>query len=215
MNEIQGTDAWFEARLGKVTASNITNVLAKGKTKTDEAVTRRNYRMQLVCERLTGRKAETYINAHMERGNALEPLARSLYEIKKGVLVSEVGFINHQTIEMSGASPDGLVDGLIDGVALSIEIKAPTPANHIETILRGTAPSQYFPQMQWQMACLGKAYQAVDFISYCPDVGEDLELFIVRVLRDDEYIAETEKAVIAFLNEVSETYNQLKKLKWL
>lgn len=209
MNEIQGTDAWFEARLGKVTASNITNVLAKGKTKTDEAVTRRNYRMQLVCERLTGRKADTYTNAHMERGNALEPLARSLYEIKKGVLVSEVGFINHQTIEMAGASPDGLVDGG------SIEIKCPTPANHIETILRGTAPSQYLPQMQWQMACLGNAYKAVDFISYCPDVGEDLELFVVRVPRDDEYIAETEKAVIAFLNEVSETFNQLKELKWL
>jgi hypothetical protein len=55
----------------------------------------------------------------------------------------------------------------------------------------------------------------VDFVSYCPDVGEDLELFIVRVPRNDEYIAEAEKAVIAFLNEVSETFNQLKELKWL
>jgi putative phage-type endonuclease len=213
MNEIQGSDAWFEARLGKATASHITDILAT--VKTGEATTRRNYRMQLVCERLTGRKADTYTNAHMERGNTLEPLARSLYEIKKGVLVSEVGFINHPIIAMAGASPDGLVDGLIDGVALSIEIKCPTPANHVETILRGTAPSQYFGQMQWQMACLGKSYQAVDFVSYCPDVGEDLELFVVRVPRDNEYIAETEMAVQAFLNEVTETYNQLKELKWL
>jgi putative phage-type endonuclease len=165
--------------------------------------------MQLVCERLTGRKAETYTNAHMERGNALEPLARASYELKKGVMVDEVGFVQHPTIEMAGASPDGLVDGG------SIEIKCPTPANHIDTVLRGTAPSQYLAQMQWQMACLGDAYNYVDFVSYCPDVGEDLELFIVRVMRDDEYIAETEKAVIAFLNEVSETFNQLKELKWL
>jgi len=207
MNEIQGSDEWFVARLGKVTASKITDVLAT--VKTGEAVTRRNYRMQLVCERLTGRKAETYTNAHMERGNALEPLARASYELKKGVMVDEVGFVQHPTIEMAGASPDGLVDGG------SIEIKCPTPANHIDTVLRGTAPSQYLAQMQWQMACLGNVYKYVDFVSYCPDVGEDLELFIVRVMRDDEYIAETETAVNAFLNEVSETFNQLKELKWL
>jgi putative phage-type endonuclease len=207
MNEIQGSDSWFAARLGKVTASKITDVLAT--VKTGEAITRRNYRMQLVCERLTGRKAETYTNVHMERGNALEPLARASYELRKDVMVDEVGFVQHPTIEMSGASPDGLVNGG------SIEIKCPTPANHLETMLRGTAPSQYFAQMQWQMACLGDAYKYVDFVSYCPDVGEDLELFIVRVPRDDEYIAETEKAVIAFLNEVLETFNQLKEMKWL
>jgi putative phage-type endonuclease len=207
MNEIQGSDEWFAARLGKVSASRLADVLAT--VKTGEAVTRRNYRMQLVCERLTGRKAETYTNAHMERGNALEPLARASYELRKGVMVDEVGFVQHPTIEMAGASPDGLVDGG------SIEIKCPTPANHIETVLRGTAPSQYFAQMQWQMACLGDAYKFVDFVSYCPDVGEDLELFIVRVSRDDEWLQQAEKDVITFLNEVSETYSQLKSLKWL
>lgn len=207
MTAPQQSQEWINLRLGKVTASKIADVLAT--VKTGEAVTRRNYRMQLVCERLTGRKAETYTNAHMERGNALEPLARASYEIRKSVMVDEVGFINHPSIEMAGASPDGLVFGG------SIEIKCPTPANHLETALRGTAPSQYIPQMQWQMACLGNAYKYVDFVSYCPDVGEDLELFIVRVPRDDEYIAETEKAVTAFLNEVSETFNQLKEIKWL
>lgn len=207
MNETQLSEEWFASRLGKVTASQISNVLAT--VKTGEAVTRRNYRMQLVCERLTGRKAETYTNHHMERGNALEPLARALYEVKKGVMVDEVGFVQHPTIEMAGASPDGLVE---NG---SIEIKCPTPNNHLETALKGTGPSQYYGQMQWQMACLGEAYRYVDFVSYCPDAGEEFELFIVRVMRDDEYIKETEKAVIAFLNEVSETVTQLKEIKWL
>jgi putative phage-type endonuclease len=207
MNEPQQSDAWFSARLGKVTASQISNVLAT--VKTGEAVTRRNYRMQLVCERLTGRKAETYTNAHMERGNALEPLARALYEVKKGVMVDEVGFVQHPTIEMAGASPDGLIE---NG---SIEIKCPTQPNHFETALKGTVPSQYYGQVQWQLACLGDAYRYVDFVSYCPDAGEEFELFVVRVMRDDEYIQETEKAVIAFLNEVTETVNQLKEMKWL
>jgi putative phage-type endonuclease len=207
MNEPQQSEEWFASRLGKVTASQISNVLAT--VKTGEAVTRRNYRMQLACERLTGRKAEaTYTNHHMERGNALEPLARALYEVKKGVMVDEVGFVQHPTIEMAGASPDGLIDGG------SIEIKCPTQANHFETALKGTAPSQYYGQMQWQMACLGDAYRYVDFVSYCPDAGEEFELFVVRVMRDNEYIQETEKAVIAFLNEVTETVNQLKEMKW-
>lgn len=206
MNEIQGTDNWFAARLGKATASKIGDILSKGKD--GESITRRNYRMMLVCERLTGLKAEGYTNTHMERGNSLEPLARVSYEVFKNVMVDEVGFMPHPVIEMSGASPDGLVgnEGLI-------EIKCPTAGNHIETILSGKAPTKYISQMQWQMACTGRAW--CDFVSYCPEVGDNIELFIVRVMRDDEYIAVAEKAVIAFLNEVSETHNQLKELKCL
>ncbi len=206
MTEEQGSPEWFEARIGKATASRVTDILAT--IKTGEAITRRNYRMQLVCERLTGLKEEGYTNSHMERGTLLEPLARASYEVIKGLMVDEVGFVPHPTIEMAGASPDGLVgfDGLI-------EIKCPTAGNHIDTILSKEAPKKYISQMQFQMACTGRAW--CDFVSYCPEVGANLELFIVRVMRDDEYIAETEKAIIAFLNEVSETYNQLKELTWL
>ena len=206
MTEIQGSNEWFSARLGKATASKITDILSKGKD--GESITRRNYRMMLVCERLTGLKADGYTNTHMERGTLLEPLARASYEVIKDLLVDEIGFVPHPTIEMSGASPDGLVstEGLI-------EIKCPTAGNHIETVLSGKAPSKYFSQMQWQMACTGRAW--CDFVSYCPDVGADLELFVVRVMRDDEYIVATEKAVIAFLDEVTETLTKLKELKWL
>ena len=47
----QRTDEWFAARLGKVTASNIAKVMAKG-----GGATRKNYMAQLVCETLTGQK---------------------------------------------------------------------------------------------------------------------------------------------------------------
>ena len=204
----QGSHEWLELRLGKITASRLSDVLASGRGGS-ESLTRIKYRNELIRERLTGKRLEGYTNPSMERGTLLEPLARALYEIKRNVMVNEIGFVQHPTIEMAGASPDGLVDGG------SIEIKCPTPANHLETALRGTAPSQYFAQMQWQMACLGDTYKFVDFVSYCPDVGEDLELFIVRVPRDDEWLQQAEKDVIIFLNEVSETFNKLKELKWL
>ncbi|CAB4133872.1 phage_rel_nuc, putative phage-type endonuclease [uncultured Caudovirales phage] len=205
MNDIkQGSDEWFAARLGKATASKIADILAT--IKSGESASRRNYRVELVCERLTGVRGETYTNPHMIRGTELEPLARALYESKMNVFVDEIGFVDHPTIPMSGASPDGLVgnDGLI-------EIKAPTAANHLDTILSGSAPSKYISQMQWQMACTGRAW--CDFVSFNAEMPSELQLFIKRVPRDDEFIASTEKAVSEFLAEVASTVETLKELQ--
>ena len=201
---IQGSPEWFSARLGKATASKITDILAT--LKTGEAASRKNYRVELVCERLTGLKAEGYTNSHMERGTALEPIARALYEFKQDVVVDEIGFVIHPDMEMSGASPDGLIgkDGLV-------EIKCPTAGNHVDTILSGKSPSKYYAQMQWQMACTNRLW--CDFVSYCPEVGDKLALFVTRVHRDDAWIVETEMAVSKFLIEVSELTQQLKDLQ--
>ena len=200
----QGTEEWFESRIGKVTASRVADVLAT--IKTGESASRKNYRMELVCQRLTGQRDEGFTNSHMERGIELEPLARAAYEFQQGVTVTEVGFIDHPSIEMSGASPDGLVG--LDGL---VEIKCPTAANHIDTLLSGKAPSKYIPQMQWQMACTGAKW--CDFVSYCPTVGDNLALFVVRVERDYEYIDEVQNAVKLFLTEVSDLTTKLKEIK--
>ena len=201
---IQGTEDWFAARIGKVTASRVADVLAT--IKTGESASRKNYRMELVCQRLTGQREEGFTNSHMERGIELEPLARAAYEFKTGVTVTEIGFVDHPSIEMSGASPDGLI-----GLYGLVEIKCPTAANHVETLLSGKAPTKYIAQMQWQMACTGAKW--CDFVSYCPALGDNLALFVVRVDRDDEYIAETEKAVELFLIEVADLTTKLKELK--
>ena len=201
---IQGSPEWFAIRLGKATASKITDILST--VKSGESAGRKNYRMELVCERLTGLKAEGYTNSHMDRGTALEPIARALYEFKNDVVVDEIGFVIHPDMEMSGASPDGLIneDGLI-------EIKCPTANNHVDTILSGKSPSKYYAQMQWQMACTNRLW--CDFVSYCPEVGDKLALFVTRVPRDDSWIVDTEIAVSKFLNEVSELTQQLKDLE--
>ena len=142
----QRSDAWFEARIGKVTASRVADVIAK--TKTGFSTSRDNYMAQLVCERLTGQKADGFTNSAMQWGTETEPLARAAYESLKDVLVDEVGFVPHPSIIMAGASPDGLVgdDGLL-------EIKCPNTATHIETLLSQTVPGKYNTQMQFQMAC--------------------------------------------------------------
>ena len=174
----QRTEEWFSARLGKVTASRVADVLAK--IKSGESASRKNYKMELVVQRLTGKQGESFTNAAMEWGTEQEPFARMAYEAHTGTFVKEEGFVDHPTIEGFGCSPDGIVgEGLI-------EIKAPNTANHIETVLENKVPSKYIPQMQCQMACTGAKW--CDFVSFDPRLPEDLQLFVVRVERDQEYI---------------------------
>jgi putative phage-type endonuclease len=200
----QGTEEWFNIRIGKVTASRVADVLAK--TKTGYSTTRDNYMAQLVCERLTGQKGESFTNAAMQHGTETEPLARAAYEARYDVLVDEVGFVSHPTIEMSGASPDGLVgdDGLI-------EIKCPNTATHIETLLSESVPNKYYTQMQFQIACTGRKW--CDFVSFDNRLPTELQMFVKRVPRDDMYIKLIEDEIVKFLAELDTKINQLMKVK--
>ena len=201
---IQGTDEWFAARLGKLTASRVADVIAK--TKTGYSTSRDNYMAQLVCERLTGQKGESFSNAAMQWGTDTEPKAREAYMAARFEIVTEVGFVNHQTIEDAGASPDGFVGDL--GL---IEIKCPNTATHIDTLLSQTVPSKYNTQMQWQMVCTGRHW--CDFVSFDPRLPAELQLFIKRVEYDPVFGAMLEKEVIGFLKELDNKIEQLMKVK--
>lgn len=201
MSEIeQGSAEWFQQRLGKVTASRVSDVIAK--TKTGWGASRGNYLAQLVAERLTGTVAESYSNAAMQWGTETEPQARLAYEFRTDATVEQIAFVQHPSIPMSGASPDGLVgtDGLV-------EIKAPQTNTHIETLRSGQIKSAYMTQMQWQMACTDR--QWCDFVSYDPRLPENMALFVKRVERDAERIADLEAEVRVFLAEVDEVVSEL------
>lgn len=198
----QRTEEWFAARCGKVTASRVADVIAK--TKSGYGAGRANYMADLVVERLTGQKAQGFSNAAMEWGVEQEPAARAAYSAKTGILVEEVGFIDHPTVAMSGASPDGFAE---EGL---VEIKCPNTATHLEYVLAQLPPLKYFTQMQWQMACTNRPW--CDFVSYDPRLPERLQLLVVRVPRDDEYIAMLETEVAKFLAELDDKLNQLEKV---
>ena len=200
---IQRTTEWHTARLGKVTASRVADVIAK--TKTGYGASRANLMADLIVERLTGQPASTFTNAHMEWGTEQEPHARAAYSARTGELVEEVGFIDHPRITNSGASPDGLV-----GDDLLVEFKCPATATHLDTLLAGEVPSKHIPQLQWQMACTGRKW--CDFVSYDPRLPEHLRMFVKRVPRDDTYIATLESEVTKFLAELEEKLTQLQEL---
>ena len=198
----QGTTEWFAARCGKVTASRVADIIAK--TKTGFSTSRDNYMAQLVCERMTSKPAESFSNSAMQWGTDTEPFARAAYEAKVDILVSEVGFIDHPWITMSGASPDGLAgDGLV-------EIKCPNTATHIQTLLDQKVPEKYITQMMWQMACTERPW--CDFVSFDPRMPEKYQIFIKRVHFDKELVDSLENSVIQFLGDVDLKIQQLESL---
>ena len=132
---IQGSEEWIACRLGNITASRIKDVMAK--TKTGPSASRKNYAAELALERMSGSKAERFVNAAMTHGTENEPFARAAYELMTGQMVDEVGYITHPSIERSGASPDGLVGD--HGV---LEIKCPNTSTHIEWAVYGKVSSR-------------------------------------------------------------------------
>lgn len=197
----QGSQEWLLERAGKVTASRIADLMAK--TKTGWGASRANYAAQLIAERLTGTVAQSFTNAAMIHGTETEPEARRAYEFYVDRDVQQVGFVPHPSIEMAGASPDGLVgdDGLL-------ELKCPQTATHIETLLSGKVPDKYVKQMLFQMACTGR--QWCDFASYDPRLPESMRLFVTRIMRDAEAIAEIETEIAAFLAEIDDKVERLR-----
>jgi putative phage-type endonuclease len=196
----QGSDAWKIARLGYVSASNLDAVMARGKS--GEAATRRNYKIRLVTERLTGEIGESYSNASMEWGVETEPKARMALELKNQVMVDQTGFWKHPTIPWLGCSPDGLINS--DGLC---EIKCPNTATHIEYLLAGVMPAEYIKQVQGQLWVMERDW--TDFVSFDPRINEKNRLFVIRVHRDEAMIKAMEVEVKKFLSEVEQLTERL------
>lgn len=197
----QRTDEWIAARCGKVTASRVADVMAT--TKSGPAAARKNYMMELLCQRLTGNVEQGFNSAAMQRGTDLEPIARSAYEVDSGVMVLEVGLIPHPSIEWFGASPDGLVsdEGLV-------EFKCPNTATHIEFLRTGKPDGRYVWQMMAQMACTGRKW--CDFVSFDDRLPEHLQYRKVRVERCEKTIEKMENEIRSFLAELETLINELK-----
>lgn len=197
----QGTPEWYQARCGRATASRFADVLAI--IKSGEAATRRNYRAQLVCERLTGVPADSYQSIEMKYGTENEPYARIAYEAKTGATVLQCGFLPHAEL-MSGASPDGLIG--FDG---GVEIKVPNTATHIDALLNGMDPG-HLPQIQGGMWITGRKWW--DFVSYDPRMPERFQLYVHHVLRDQKYIDNLEAEVRRFLRDVDSVIERLDRI---
>lgn len=201
----QRSQQWFMARLGMVTSSRASDVFATLKNG-QEAAGRRNYRIQLVLERLTNRQQERdYVSPAMLTGIEREAEALALYEALTGQLVQQVGFLQHDEL-MAGASLDGYV-GNFDGI---VEVKSPLPATHLDYLKSGKIPDDYMKQVRHQLWISGAAW--CDWMSYHPEFPEPLQSKIVRLAFSAGELAAHELAVRLFLSEVEQELELVQRM---
>jgi predicted phage-related endonuclease len=204
----QHTADWFTARCGKVGASTVWKVMdflktgsakdwtvydfiAKGK----ESSARANYKAEIIAEILSGLPTEHYVSPAMDHGSEYEKIARVEYELATGNDVSQTGFVLHPSMDRFGASPDGLVGS--DG---SIEIKCPNTSTFIKWRFAGVVPEEHRDQMQAVMLCCERKW--CDFVAFDPRLPERYRLWVVRLERDEQRIAQIEAGVLKFWEEV-------------
>ena len=201
---IQGSPEWFSARLGKLTASRLGDLMKV--TKYGESTYKTRLRMELAIERITGKPASSVVmNQAMRDGVEREPDARKLFEAVTGKEVALCGSFDHPEIVNTAASPDGL---LREEDAI-LEIKCPTPVTHGKNLMAETMPSNYVYQVQWQIACTESTHGY--FASYHPDFPKELRLKVVKVERDDEVISKIAEAVKKMDIEIESLINDIKK----
>jgi len=195
----QGSPEWFAARAGRATSSEFASILAKGQGKT-----RASYLRKVASERLTGQHFDNGFKGFaLDRGHELEPIARNEYEATRGVIVDQVGLALHDDFLVS-CSPDGLV-----GEEGGIEIKSVYPTTQLDTILAGGFPSEHRAQIQGNLWITGRKWW--DFISYCPEMPNHLQLYVFRVVPDPAYITTLAEEVRVFLAEVDQLLGRLPK----
>ena len=189
----QGSPEWFAIRCGVPSASHFKEIVT---SKGEPSKSAEKYMFKLAGEFVSGHPEETYQSGAMARGCELEEEARQLYQIINDVEVKEVGFCKEGGY---GCSPDGLINK--DGM---LEIKCPSAAVHVEYLLKGKLPTTYLQQVQGQMLVTGRKY--CEFVSYYPGIKP----FIIRVNRDEVFLAKLKTELKLFCLNLNETINKIK-----
>ena len=203
----QRTDEWFAERRGLLTSSCVAAIFMQGRAKNSESTTKRDLRIRLALEDLTGRSQDgnDYRSPDMQYGVEREPDARLAYEAHVGVLVREVGFLRRDDLRI-GSSPDAVI-GRYEGGA---EFKCPKTSTHLEYIRTPGVPTDYLPQLRHHLLVTGAAWW--DFVSFDDRLPEPLQLVVRRLLAKDADLAAHELAVRTFLTEVETEKAQIEAL---
>lgn len=201
----QRSEAWFASRLGRLSGSRAKDILAT--IKSGEAAARRDYRMELVCERLTGQRLDEdgFVSKEMQRGIDKEPDAIAAYEVLTGNAVHSTGFLSCDDV-LAGCSLDGHVDGFV-GI---IEVKVPKTATHLRYLRTRALPAEHAAQVVHGLWVSGAKW--CDFVSFDDRLPEPLQLCVIRVDRDEAAIADYEAKALAFLAEVDAECEELRRM---
>lgn len=194
----QNTPEWLQVRAGIPTASCFHEVCMKPGPRGGLPKGRITYMRKLAGEIITGRPMDNYVSRDMERGKENEAEARALYAMLHDVEPKQIGFVKNGNC---GASPDSLVgnDGLL-------EIKDAAPHIQIERLLDGRVPNEHKAQVQGQLMVSQRNW--CDFMSHC----RGMPPLIVRVERDEAFIAALRVDINEFVDELNELVEHIRGL---
>jgi hypothetical protein len=202
----QRSEAWIRARLGRLTGSRANDMLATHKDGKTPSTSRRNLRVQLVLERITGESQEDeFTNGDMQRGRVLEEDAIAAYEAKTDELVAPTGFLSHTEL-MAGCSLDGHIGGMVG----LVDVKCPRAGVHLEYLRADTIPLDYKRQLTHNLWMTGAEW--AEMVSYCPQFPEKFQLCIRRLTREQADIKAYDAEVRKFLAECDTEYNALQTM---
>lgn len=203
---VQRTEAWRQARAGRLTASRAHCVVTRGRAG-NESITRSRYRRQLVIERLTGvPQPDGFVSPAMLRGRALETAARARYADRTGLAVQTSGFLLHDELE-AGCSLDGYV-GAFEGI---VEVKCPNTLTHLRYLATRTVPTAYRDQIRHHLWITGAQWG--DFVSFDDRMRPStLQLHTVRLHREALDLAGYDVAARQFLDDVRRDVARLEGL---
>lgn len=192
----QGTAEWKEARRGIPTASCFDKIVTP---KGEPPKSRTGYMYKLAAERLSGDTEAVYQSAAMERGVSLEGEAADVYEFGNDLKCERVGLVYQDERRLWACSPDRLVGD--DG---GLEIKCPAASTHVGYLLDGTLPTDYYQQVQGNLAITGRSWW--DFMSYYPG----LKPLIIRIEPDKAFIQKLLAALEVFNKDLEEVVRRIK-----
>jgi hypothetical protein len=197
-NVEQNTPEWLELRRGRVTASVMQAVMAKGEGKTRSKLMR-----QLAGQIITGEVQESWSNEHTDRGHALETAARDLYAFMEDAEPQRIGFVTNEWDGFTvGYSPDSFI-----GSVGAIEIKTKLPDIMIECYERdaGDPPPEHLRQIQAGLAIAEREW--IDLVCYWPK----MPLYICRVVRDETFISTTRAETKRFNEELHAMVERIRR----
>jgi putative phage-type endonuclease len=197
----QGSGAWLNMRVGRLTASRMADAMAMRKDgKPSES--RNKLLVELLAERLTGDATPHFVSAPMLWGIENEPHAKAAYEAASGNLLDKCGFTLHPEIEHFGASPDAHI-----GDNAVFEAKCPNSTTHVSWLIERQMPEQHKPQVLAQLACTGRSVAV--FVSFDPRMPPNKQLMIVDWIPTREEIEHVEECARTFLADLDSMFRQL------
>lgn len=193
---IQGSEEWYSARLGLLTASEMKLVITPT-LKIASNDKERAHIYELLAQRINRYVEPHYISDDMLRGTEDEIEARLLYA-KHYAPVEEMGFITNDRWGFTlGFSPDALVgeEGFIEAKSRRQKYQVETI---VENVLGQTIPADYL--MQQQTGHLVSERPWCDFCSY----SGGLPMAVIRVYPDDKVANAIVEAAGAFERKIAE-----------